>query len=148
MPIRRRTLIALSLAVICLVILGNLELEAEGTTSFVRGNPAQQIELKFAPRRLDEIAAALVLGVRNAGGTYRVVDESGVNREIGKFRLLLDDSGFVSGYAMISSEGQRRVWKHVFGYYLADDTGNSWEPTTASPTRMYQGLVGDIVRLF
>jgi len=148
MPIRRRTLIAFSLAVICIAILGSLKFDVDGTDSYYRRNPDAQIEFKYASRRLNEIGAVLLWGVHDMGGTYRLLDENGLSHETGKFRLLMDESGYVSGYALTNADGHRRVWENSFGYYLSDHAGNSWEPKSGAPIRMYQGLVGDLVSLF
>ena len=146
MAIRRRTLIALSLGVAC-TILGGLKFEERGSSTFIRGDANEQIEFKFAPMRLYETAYVLLMGVHDTGGTYDLKDENGFSRESGKFKMVMDDSGYVTAYVLITADGQERRWKSIQCSLLTDDGGSSWQPTGSAPIRMSQGLIADLVGL-
>ena len=113
MAIRRRTLIGLSLALTLIAILSSLKLEATsgGTSTFIRGDANEQIEFKFAPMRLYETPYVLLMGLRETAGTYDLTDSNGFSRDSEKFKLVMDDSGYVTAYALITADGQERRWK-------------------------------------
>jgi hypothetical protein len=148
MVIRRRTLIALSLAAAC-AILSSLKLEAasRSTATFIRGDANERIEFKFESLRLYEVAHDLVMGVSETGGTYDLKDENGFSRDSGKFKLVMDDSGYVAAYALTTADGEERRWTSIQCSFLTDDRGSSWQPTGSAPIQMYQGLIADLVGL-